>query len=188
MTIYLQLFFSFLKVGALSFGGGYATMPFIQAEVVNKYHWLSMEDFTNLITISQMTPGPIAINSATFVGNQLAGIGGSIVATLGCICPACIIVTIIAHFYIKYRKLSLMENVLSVLRPAVVSMILVAGLYILVPAVLLDQELGFTLQNLNIRYIAYFLLAMTLLFKKADPIKIMFLFGIVECVYTQIFH
>ena len=87
--IYIQLFLSFLQVGALSFGGGYAAMPLIQEQVVNLHSWLSMSEFTNLITIAEMTPGPIAVNSATFVGMQIAGILGAIIATLGCILPSC---------------------------------------------------------------------------------------------------
>ncbi|MEI3521698.1 MAG: chromate transporter [Anaerosacchariphilus sp.] len=90
--ILLELFFSFLQIGAFSFGGGYAAMPLIQAQVVTKYHWLSMAEFTDLITISQMTPGPIAINSATFVGIKISGVPGALVATMGCILPSCIIV------------------------------------------------------------------------------------------------
>ena len=72
--IYIQLFFSFLQVGLFSFGGGYAAMPLIQGQVVTMHQWLSMSEFTDLITISQMTPGPIAVNSATFVGNKIAGV------------------------------------------------------------------------------------------------------------------
>ena len=86
--IYFQLFLAFLQIGAFSFGGGYAAMPLIQAQVIEKYHWLTLNDFTNLITIAEMTPGPIAVNSSTFVGNQVAGIPGAIVATIGCILPA----------------------------------------------------------------------------------------------------
>ena len=78
--IYIQLFLSFLQVGALSFGGGYAAMPLIQEQVVNLHGWLSMSEFTNLITIAEMTPGPIAVNSATFVGMQISGILGAVVA------------------------------------------------------------------------------------------------------------
>ena len=99
--IYIQLFLSFLQVGALSFGGGYAAMPLIQEQVVNLHSWLSMSEFTNLITIAEMTPGPIAVNSATFVGMQIAGILGAIIATLGCILPSCIIVTLLAYVYIR---------------------------------------------------------------------------------------
>ena len=84
-----------------SFGGGYAAMPLIQGQVVNTHEWLTMTEFTDLITISQMTPGPIAVNSATFVGMKIAGIPGAVVATLGCILPSCIIVTILAKLYLK---------------------------------------------------------------------------------------
>lgn len=85
--IYIQLFLSFVQIGALSFGVGYAAMPLIQNQVVDIHQWLTMTEFNDLITISQMTPGPIAVNSATFVGERLAGIPGAIVATLGCILP-----------------------------------------------------------------------------------------------------
>lgn len=121
--IYLELFLSFLQIGLFSFGGGYAAMPLIQGQVVNGHHWLSMTEFTDLITISQMTPGPIAVNSATFVGIRIAGIPGALVATLGCILPSCLIVTLIASFYLKYRNLSVFQSVLATLRPAVVAMI-----------------------------------------------------------------
>ena len=96
--IYIQLFLSFLQVGALSFGGGYAAMPLIQEQVVNLHSWLSMSEFTNLITIAEMTPGPIAVNSATFVGMQIAGILGAVIATLGCILPSCIIVYEVSEY------------------------------------------------------------------------------------------
>ena len=86
--IYLQLFWSFFQIGLFSFGGGYAALPLIQTQVVDLHHWLSMSEFMDLITISQMTPGPIAINSATFVGIQIAGPWGAVVSTLGCILPS----------------------------------------------------------------------------------------------------
>ena len=89
MTLYLQLFWSFFQVGLFSFGGGLATMPLIQDQVVNIHHWLTLPEFTDLITISQMTPGPIAVNSASFVGMRIAGIPGSLIATFACILPAC---------------------------------------------------------------------------------------------------
>ncbi len=82
--IYLQLFLSFIKVGMFSIGGGYAAMPLIQSEVVNGHGWLTMNEFTDLITIAEMTPGPIAVNSATFVGIRIGGIPGALVATGGC--------------------------------------------------------------------------------------------------------
>ena len=98
--IYLKLFLSFLQVGVFSIGGGYAAIPIIQSQVVDSNHWLSMGEFTNLVTIAEMTPGPVSINSATFVGIRIAGIPGAIVATLGCILPACIIVSVLAIWFI----------------------------------------------------------------------------------------
>ena len=121
--IYLQLFLSFLQIGMFSFGGGYAAMPLIQGQVVTGHKWLTMAEFTDLITISQMTPGPIAVNSATFVGIKIAGVPGAFVATLGCILPSCIIVTLIAKLYLKYRNMAVLQGVLASLRPAVVALI-----------------------------------------------------------------
>lgn len=83
--IYLKLFFAFLQIGMFSFGGGYAAMPLIQHQVVDTYHWLDGKGFADLVTISQMTPGPIATNAATFVGMNTAGLAGALIATFGCI-------------------------------------------------------------------------------------------------------
>ena len=93
-------------------------MPLIQNQVVDLHGWLSMNEFIDVITISQMTPGPVAINSATFVGIKIAGVGGALVATLGCVLPSCIIVLLLAHFYFKYQNLTVVRGVLSGLRPA----------------------------------------------------------------------
>lgn len=94
--VLLKLFFAFMQVGLFSIGGGYAAIPIIQSSVVDSFGWLTMDEFTDLITIAEMTPGPIAVNSATFVGNRVGGLLGSIVATLGCIVPAIIIVSLFA--------------------------------------------------------------------------------------------
>lgn len=181
--IYLQLFLAFLQIGAFSFGGGYAAMPLIQAQVVNKYGWLTMSDFTDLITISQMTPGPIAVNSATFVGMQVAGVFGAIVATLGVIFPSCVIVTGLAVLYKKYRKMDLMQNVLGSLRPAVVSMIFASGLVILISALFVNNKISFSKGNFKTRSFLYFILAYILLKKfKMDPVKVMLGMGVLELV------
>ena len=97
--IYLKLFLSFFQIGLFSFGGGYAALPLIEEQVVVQNGWLSMTGFTDIITISQMTPGPIAINAATFVGMQIAGLLGAIIATMGCVSPSCIIVLTLAFLY-----------------------------------------------------------------------------------------
>lgn len=129
--IYVGLFFSFLQIGLFSFGGGYAALPLIQQQVVERQGWLTMGQFADLLTISQMTPGPIAINGATFVGMQVAGIGGALAATLGCVLPSFIIVLLLAVFYKKYGKSRLLQGALSGLRPVVVVLIAIAGIDIL---------------------------------------------------------
>lgn len=131
MMAYLALFWSFFQIGLFSIGGGYAAMPLIQEQVVGRNGWLSLGEFADVVTLSQMTPGPIAINAATFVGIRVGGIGGAVVATLGCIAPSCIIVLILAKLYYKYRSLSLIKGVLAGLRPAVVALIAAAGMSIL---------------------------------------------------------
>lgn len=96
LTVLWQLYWSFFQVGLFSIGGGYAALPLIQQQVIDAHNWLTMSEFLDVLTISQMTPGPIAINSATFVGTRIAGAPGAIIATIGCVTPSCIIVIFMA--------------------------------------------------------------------------------------------
>lgn len=132
MPILLKLFLSFIQVGLFSVGGGYAAIPLIQDRIVNVHHLMTLEEFTDLITIAEMTPGPISINSATFVGTRLSGPFGAIICTIGCIIPSFVICLTLAYFYYKFRNFSGVQTVLSALRPAVVALIGSAGLSILV--------------------------------------------------------
>ena len=178
--IYLQLFFSFLQVGMFSFGGGYAAMPLIQGQVVTAHKWLSMPEFTDLITISQMTPGPIAVNSATFVGIKIAGIPGALVATFGCILPSCIIVTVIAKLYLKYRNMAMLQGVLNSLRPAVVAMIASAGISILITA-FWGNAAAIALAGTKWSLVVIFVVCIVLLRKiKMNPIWVMVLAGVMK--------
>ena len=184
--IYLQLFLSFLQIGLFSFGGGYAAMPLIQGQVVDAHGWLSMSEFTDLITISQMTPGPIAINSATFVGIKIAGLPGALAATLGCILPSCVIVTFIAWLYLRYRRLHALQSVLNSLRPAVVAMIASAGVSILVTA-FWGNEARITLAGTNWTLAVIFLLCVLLLRKgKMNPIWVMVLAGVLNAAVSLV--
>lgn len=179
----VKLFISFLKIGLFSFGGGYAALPIIQEEVVDLNNWLSLSEFNDLITISQMTPGPIAINSATFVGNSLAGFPGALAATLGCVLPSAIIVGTISYFYKKYKNLDAMTNILYFLRPAIVSMILIAGVQILRTA-FFDTN-AISLANLDYLMVTIFAISLFVMFKlKTDPIKIMLASGAVYLIIS----
>lgn len=181
----LKLFISFLKIGLFSFGGGYAALPVIQEEVVELNNWLSLGEFNDLITISQMTPGPIAINSATFVGTRIAGFPGALAATFGCVLPSAIIVGTISYFYKKYKNIDVMSNILHFLRPAIVSMILIAGIGILRTAFFDTLPIGF--KNLDLTMLVIFGVSLFIMFKsKIDPIKIMLASGLVYLVVNLI--
>ena len=175
--IYIQLFLSFLQIGLFSFGGGYAAMPLIQEQIVDTHGWLSMSEFADLITISQMTPGPIAINSATFVGIKIAGLAGAAVATAGCILPSCVIVTLLAKMYLKYRNVKTFQSVLDSLRPAVVAMIAAAGVSILTSAFWQNAD-KIILAETDWSMALIFLICLVLLIKvKWNPILVMLLAG-----------
>lgn len=182
--IYLQLFLSFLQIGTFSFGGGYAAMPLIQGQVVKAHQWMTMSEFTDLITISQMTPGPIAVNSATFVGIKIAGIPGALAATLGCILPSCIIVTILARLYLRYRKMDMLQGILGTLRPAVVALIGSAGVLILISAFWGSAQ-QITLDQTKWSMVVIFLICFWLIWKKKkNPILVMILAGIMNVVWN----
>ena len=133
--IFLELFWAFAQIGILSFGGAYAALPHIQAKVVDDLGWMSEAEFADVLVISEMTPGPITINTATFVGTTLGGLGGAISATLGFVFPSIIIISIFSILLKKYGDLKAVRDVLSILRPCVIGLIASAGAKMLVEAI-----------------------------------------------------
>nr|WP_278580134.1 chromate transporter [Bacteroides intestinalis] len=130
--LYLQLFYTFFKIGLFGFGGGYAMLSMIQGEVVTRYGWLTSQEFTDIVAISQMTPGPIGINSATYVGFTATGsVWGSIIATLAVVLPSFILMLAISKFFLKYQKHPVVEAVFNGLRPAVVGLLASAALVLM---------------------------------------------------------
>lgn len=178
--IYLQLLWSFFQIGLFSFGGGYAAIPLIQGQVVDLHHWLTLTEFTDLVTISQMTPGPIAINAATFVGTRIAGPGGAVIATVGNVLPSCIIVTIMALLYFRYKKLSVIQGILGGLRPAVVAFIASAGLTILVLSFWGTAGFSFNLKAVDYIAVGLFTAGLCVLrIWKINPIYVMLGSGVI---------
>ncbi|WP_123608105.1 chromate transporter [Mobilisporobacter senegalensis] len=176
--IYIQLFISFLQVGLFSIGGGYAAMPLIQSQVVETHGWLSMNEFINLITIAEMTPGPIGVNAASFVGTRIAGMGGAIIATFACILPSCFIVSLLAYIYGRYKQVSALQNILACLRPAIVALIASAGFSILGTVVFNGNHIQ--LSSVDWIGIGTFIVAFIVLRKwKWNPILVMSLCGVV---------
>ena len=138
--IFLQLFYTFFKIGLFGFGGGYAMISMIQGEVVTRHEWLSSTEFTDIIAISQMTPGPIGINSATYVGysavvnagySHAIGILGSTVATVSVVLPSFILMVLISKFFLKYQKHPIIASVFKGLRPGVVGLLAAAALVLM---------------------------------------------------------
>ncbi len=182
--ICLRLFLSFMQIGCFCFGGGYAAMPLIEEQVVTANHWLTMNAFSDLVTIAEMTPGPIAINAATFVGTQVAGPAGAVAATCGYIFPSCLFVTLLAYVYTRFRNLSLIQQTLASLRPAVVALIAKAGIGILIAAFFVNGTFSLAAGNVSFRMILYFAAALVLLRKaKLNPILVMVLCGAAEVIF-----
>jgi chromate transporter len=126
MTLFLDILWTFFKIGLFAYGGGYAAVALIISEVINTRHWITSTDFLQILTLAEMTPGPIAINTATFVGYQVAGLPGSAVATLGIILPSLILVTTAFHFYRKIENLAQIKSIMSAMRPAVLAILISA--------------------------------------------------------------
>jgi len=130
--IYLQLFYTFFKIGLFGFGGGYAMLSMIQGEVVTRYEWISSQEFTDIVAISQMTPGPIGINAATYIGFTSTGsVWGSIIATFAVVLPSFILMLTISKFFLKYQKHPVVESIFNGLRPAVVGLLASAALVLM---------------------------------------------------------
>ena len=132
MIVYWQLFYAYTKIGIFGFGGGYAMLSLIQHEVVDKYHWLSLAEFTDVIAISQMTPGPIGINSATYIGYTVTGnVWGAILATVAVSLPSFLMVLAISMFFAKFRENRYVYAAFTGLRPVTIGLIAAAALVLM---------------------------------------------------------
>lgn len=138
--LFLQLFYTFFKIGLFGFGGGYAMLSMIQGEVVNRYGWISASEFTDIVAVSQMTPGPIGINSATYVGYSAVvsagyapwvGIAGAAVATLAVVMPSFLIMLALSRLLLRYMNHPTVKSIFATLRPAVVGLLASAALLLM---------------------------------------------------------
>ena len=162
-----MIFFIFFKIGLFSFGGGYAILPLIQADVVDFHKWVNVQQFTDIVAISQVTPGPISLNSATYVGylvGNKAGIWNGILAgtivTIGLILPSVIVMTFFSKFYLKFQDNKYMDNAFAGLKIVVVGLILAAAI------MLIDKN-----NFIDWKSVAIFIISVTLVLKwKVNPI------------------
>ncbi|MED3554295.1 chromate transporter [Cytobacillus praedii] len=174
----LKLLLVFFQIGLFSIGGGYAIIPFIQQLVVEKYSWVSQRIFTDIITISQMTPGPLAVNTSTFVGLQIAGIPGAIIATFGCVISGVGISIFLYRFFEKFNKSVYVLEALNGLRSASLGLIISASTTILLLTFLGTSSISVA-ANVDWIAVAVFTCSLFILRKwKMNPILLMVLTGI----------
>ena len=186
MMSYFDLFLTFLKIGLFTFGGGYAMLPMIQEEVA-AHGWLNQSELINFIAVSESTPGPFAVNIATFVGTRTGGIFGGLCATLGVILPSFVIILIVARCYQKFKSNKLVVGAMNGLKPAVVGLI-AAALLSLSGTVFFPQGLSATVFGTAHFYVSLgiFAVAVVLAFKKLHPILIVLISAVIGIIAGEI--
>lgn len=177
--IYLEILLSFMQVGLFSVGGGYAALPHIQNQVVDVHGWLTLQNFADIMTISQMAPGSIAINCAVFVGMQVAGFAGAVVAAIGCALPSSIIVMLLAFVYYRFKNLDSVQSILIGLRPVVIALIATAALSLIDVAFWGAESTG----RINQFNVVLFVLLLVILRRfKISPVLVMACAGIIGLI------
>ena len=136
--IYLQLFWAYLKIGIFGFGGGYAMLSMIEFEVVDHYGWMSIEEFSDMVALSQMTPGPVSINIATFIGYTVGGFWGSMVATAAIVMPSLLLLVFVLRFLFKNKENYIVKTTLSSMKPVIAGLIFVAAMMMMNPETFAD--------------------------------------------------
>ncbi|MCG8542184.1 MAG: chromate transporter [Clostridia bacterium] len=168
MELILDIFLSFLKIGGFSFGGGYAMIPFIEKEIVNSHGWLSNTEFIDIIAIAEMTPGPIAVNSSTFVGYKIVGFGGAVAGTVGVILVSLILLIASGKYLESIKDSKALRNVFAGVRPAVLGLIVSAAISVGKTA-LVDYK----------SFIIGFVVLFSILKFKIHPILCVFMAGLI---------
>ena len=178
MNIFFELFITFFKIGLFTFGGGYAMLPLIQKEVLN-HGWMEIEEIINFIAVSESTPGPFAINCATYVGMETGGLFGAFCATLGVVLPSFIVIISVAKFYKQFKESKIVSSVMTGLRPAVIGLI-GSALISMILTVFLPNGFDFgsiVIPDLLVS-LAITVVMTVLVFKKVHPIIIIVLSAI----------
>lgn len=171
MDLIIQLFVTFLKIGAFSFGGGYAMLPLIEEEIIHIHNWLTPTEFIDILAVSEMTPGPIAINSATFLGYKVAGVFGSIAATIAVVLPSFIVMSLIFHFVTKFKNSPYVKWMFAGIRPVVLGLIASA-------AVSVGKTAFIDIKSLIIAVVLFYVVT----FKKLNPILAIVLAGVMGVI------
>ena len=173
--IYLQLFWTYLKIGIFGFGGGYAMLSMIQFEVVDNQGWMTIEEFADIVALSQMTPGPVSINIATFIGYTVGGFWGSMVATAAIVMPSLLLLFFVLRFLFKNKENYIVKTTLSSMKPVIAGLIFVAALMMMNPESFADAGL----HGSNISVIICAVSFVATYFAKINPILFIIASGLV---------
>ncbi len=176
---FLQLLYVFFKIGLLGFGGGYAMLSLIQFEVVDHFAWLTVTQFSDILALSQMTPGPVSINTATYVGYEVAGVPGAIVATLALCLPAILMMYFVMRFMINNKDNRIMQYILSGLRPVLGGLILAAALLLVNRESFVDFGWG----DRNISLLIFIATFVALFFYKVNAMWLIMIAGVVGILF-----
>ena len=177
--VYLQLFLVYLKIGLLGFGGGYAMLSMIQFEVVEKHAWMTMSEFADVVALSQMTPGPISINCATYVGYQVGGIFGSLLASISIVLPSLILLYFVLRFLFKNKENLIIKNTLKNMKPFIAGLIFAAAMLMMNSANFPDVGLG---EN-NISIIICAVSFVCVFFFKVNPMILIAMSGVAGAIF-----
>lgn len=177
--IYLQLFWVYLKIGLLGFGGGYAMLSMIQFEVVEKHAWMTMSEFADVVALSQMTPGPISINCATYVGYQVGGLLGSLLASFSIVLPSLVLLYFVLRFLFKNKDNFIIKNTLKNMKPFIAGLIFAAAALMMNKSNFPDVGWG---EN-NISLIICTVTFVCVFFFKVNPMLLIVISGIAGVVF-----
>lgn len=181
----LDIFLSFIKIGLFAFGGAYAVLPLIEEQMVTNTKWMSFEEFSDLVAIDELTPGPIIINSSTFIGMKLGGIPGAIVATLSCIVPGCILALVLIKLYRKYKEIPMISEAIRILKCMSVALIFSVLIKMFLNTAFIEGD--YSVNSIN--YLSIILIVASFyVFKrfKTNPLIVMIVCGIITLIASFI--
>ena len=185
MISILDIFLSFIKIGLFAFGGAYAVLPLIEEQMVTNTKWMTFTEFSDLVAIDELTPGPIIINSSTFIGMKLGGVAGAIVATLACIIPGCILALVLIRLYRKYKEIPVISETIRVLKCMSVALIFSVLIKMFLNAVFIEGN--YVLSSVNYLSLVLIVVSFYILRKyKTNPLLVMLICGTITLLASFI--
>ena len=180
-----KIFLSFLKIGVFAFGGAYAVIPLVEEQMVTNMKWMTFTEFSDLVAIDELTPGPIIINSATFIGMKLAGVPGAIAATAGCVVPGCIVALILIALYSKYKEIPVINETIRILKCMSVALIFSVLIKMFLSAVFPEGLAAY--KDINILSLVMVIVSFYVLKKfKTNPLFVMLACGTISLLVSLI--